>query len=97
MVFPAYLSLSAGESFAFSAILIDKLTPIRWNVRVDKDRIDRALGFAKTAVDAFVRINENLILSFVNAVDGTDGHTGLVLNTDAWLSYNVGHFFLNLL
>src|SRR5262245_14355489 len=59
-----------------------------------EDRVDRALRLARAAVDALVRIDEQLpirALVVVDAVDRTDGDARQVEHIDAWLGDDVGH------
>jgi len=76
---------------SFDGILLNEVLPISRNVGVDEDRIDRALWLAKTTVDTLVRIDENLVVAFVDAVHGANSHAGLILDSDAGFSYNVRH------
>src|ERR671913_1860017 len=53
-----------------------------------EDRVDRAFRLAGAAVDAFVRIDEELPVGAfveVDAVDRTDGYARDVEHVDAWL------------
>src|SRR5215211_5387181 len=59
-----------------------------------EDRVDRALRLARPAVDALVRVDEQLsvdALLLVDAVDRTDGDTGDIQHVDARLGDDVGH------
>ena len=59
-----------------------------------EDRVHRALGLARAAVDALVRIDEQLPIGaflVVDAIDRTDGHARDVEHVDARLGDHVGH------
>ncbi len=86
------LNLARRESLAFGRVLLDEVSPILRHIGVHEDRIDGALRFAESAVDALVRIDKHLVVGFVDAIDRTNGHTGLVFYADAGFGYNVGHF-----
>src|SRR5437879_908700 len=58
------------------------------------DRLDRAGGFAVAAVDAFERVDVELALALVNAVDRALLHAGAVGDVDAWFSDDVRHVVL---
>src|SRR3954451_7509793 len=73
------------------------LGPLGREALFGEDRVDRALGFARAAVDAFVGVDEQLAvhaLIVVDAVDGTDRHARDVENVDARLGDHVGHLLL---
>ena len=54
------------------------------------DRIDRAFRFANTAIDAFIRVNDEHVLTLIKAVDRTDLNTVHVLTFDAAFIDDVG-------
>ena len=59
-----------------------------------EDCVHRALGLARAAIDALVRVDEELPISaflVMDAVDRTDLDTGDVEHVDARLSDHVGH------
>ena len=56
-----------------------------------EDRLDRALGLARAAVDAFLGVDHKKAAGLVDAVHGTDVDAGLVLDVDAGLGDDVGH------
>jgi TatD DNase family protein len=60
-------------------------------VRVDEDRGHRALGLAKATVNAKIGINVHHIVALEDAIDGTNVHAGLVLDSDARFGNDVGH------
>jgi hypothetical protein len=51
-----------------------------------------AFGFAHTAVDTFVWVDDQELGSFFEAVNRTDYHAVLVLAFDASTVYNICHF-----
>ena len=58
------------------------------------DCVDGALGFANTAIDAFVRVDDEHILAFVEAVDRTYLDTVHILTFDTALVDDVSHLSL---
>ena len=60
-------------------------------LRVRLDRINRAFRLAHAAIDAFVRMNDEHVLAFVEAIDRTNLHTVHELTFDAALVNDVGH------
>ena len=64
----------AADALGFDFVFQDVIFPIGRNIGVNKDRIDRAFWFAKTAVNALIGVDENHLVPFVNTVNGADGH-----------------------
>ena len=56
-----------------------------------EDRLDRALGLARTAVDALLGIDHEDPLGLVDAVDRADVDAGSVFDVDAGLGDDVRH------
>jgi hypothetical protein len=77
----------------------DVLLPLSGYRRLFEDSSYRASRFACTAVDAFVWINVQLFLlivsvfsgSWMNAVNGTNIHTGSVFSANTRLGDDIGH------
>src|SRR6478609_3669986 len=68
--------------------------PFGWQRLLGEDRVDRALRLAGAAVDALVRVDEELpIGAFVemDAIDRTDRHARDVEDVDAWLGDHIRH------
>jgi hypothetical protein len=68
--------------------------PLGGHCVLGEDGIDRALGLARAAVDALVRVDVELAVDSpieVDAVDRADRHAGLVEDVDAGLGDDVGH------
>ena len=65
--------------------------PLHRDRVLGENRLDGALGLAGAAVDALFAIDHQHASSLVDAVDGTDVHTGLVLLVDTGLGDDVGH------
>jgi len=80
-----------GEPLAFFGIQLDIVLPVGRNVRINKDCVHRALRLAQSTVDAFVWVDEDLIVGFINTIHWTNGHTRLVLHSYARLGNDVGH------
>src|SRR6478672_3782412 len=73
------------------AIYLDVFLEVGGYVLFRKDRGDRTLRLAGTAVDALVRMDVELFRSLVNAVHRTNIDAGAVLRILAGFSYYVGH------
>src|SRR6476469_6074978 len=68
--------------------------PFGWQRLLGEDRVDRAFRLARAAVDALVRIDEELsirALVEMDAIDRTDGHARDVEHVDAWLGDHIRH------
>lgn len=80
---------------------LNKGNPVVWHIIFGKDGVYWALGFASTAVDALIGVNEHwelegagLGLRLVNALHRAHINTGLILSVDARFGDDVGHGFL---
>ena len=73
------------------AIDLDELAHISGDVFLREDRGYRALGLAGAAIDALVRVNEELLLPLINAIDGADIDARLVFDADARFNDDVRH------
>lgn len=56
-----------------------------------EDRLDRALGNARLAIDAFIRMNVEDLVALVEAFDGANNNAVGVFATKARLSNHVSH------
>src|SRR5690242_11649317 len=83
----------AGRVLALEHVPVDlnELLEIPGNVLFREDRRYRTLRLARATVDAFVRMNEELLLPFVDTVDGAHVDTGFVLDVYAGFGDDVGH------
>ena len=63
----------------------------RASLGIWQDRLCRALGLANTAVDTFVGVDDEHILAFVKAVDGTDLDAVSVFAFNASVIDDVSH------
>lgn len=88
---PAGSELSVSEATAFDGVLFDVVAPIVGNVGIYEDCRDRALRLAQAAINAFVGVDEDHVIAFVNTVHGTHGHTGFIFDSDARFSDDVRH------
>src|SRR3954470_8185660 len=70
--------------------LRERLPLLRQRV-LGEDRLYGALRLARTAVDAFLRIDDEQALRLVNAVDGADVHARAILDVDARFRDDVRH------
>ena len=65
--------------------------PLVWSVVFIEDRFHRANRLARTAIDAFIRVDVEHAVAFVNAVNGTFVNAGAVFHVDTRLSDYIGH------
>ena len=72
-------------------VLLSVGGPLARHVGVWEDCLNWTLGFTRSTVDAFVRMDIKLILTLVDAVDRTDFNATRVLSLDAWFGDDVGH------
>src|SRR5688572_29430420 len=70
-----HLGVQCGESF-----------PLLGDVVFLEDRLDRALGNARFAVDALVRVNVQHLLTLVEALHGANDDAIGVLAAEAWFA-----------
>jgi hypothetical protein len=61
------------------------------HVVLGENGFDRALGNAECAIDAFIRIDDQKVGTFPEAVDRADIDAVGILATDATLGDNIGH------
>src|SRR6185369_12041647 len=73
---------------------LDELQLIGRRVFLRVDRVHGAFGDAYRAVDAFVRVDDEEIRPFAEAVHGADVHAIRVLAADAGFGDDVSHFVL---
>ena len=86
-----------GLQSEVSAVFSNKAGLIAWGVLFWVDRADGAGWDASAAVNALVWVNEELIVTFVDALDGANLDAGAVFGSDAGLSDNVSHFVSSLM
>lgn len=81
------------------AVLGGKARPFARNVFFWEDRADWASGDASAAVNALVGVNVELVVAFVDALDGANFDTGAVFGSDTRLGDYVSHgcFLLGIL
>lgn len=74
-------------------IFLNEMLPFFRRIFNRKNGLDGTFGFARAAINAFVRMNIELIPSFgiVDAIDGTDLHTCRILNADTGFRDDVSH------
>jgi hypothetical protein len=73
------------------AVLGNECCLIGWNVLFWEDRADRAGWDASATIDAFVRVNVELVVAFVDAFDGANFDAGGIFGSNAGLSDDVCH------
>jgi hypothetical protein len=69
----------------------DEVFPLSWQFIFHKYRINGTFRLTKTAVDAFIRVDEELVFSLVDTVNWTNSYAGFVFDADAGLSNHIGH------
>src|SRR5215467_5658116 len=77
-------------------VQLDEVLPLIGRLVLSEDRLDRAHRLASAAVDAFIRVDVEHRVAFVDAVDRTHLDAGLVLHADARLGDDVRHQVLPL-
>src|SRR6478735_5102318 len=88
--------LALGDAFPARGLRelhveLDEAHLVRRHVLFGVDRVDRALGDADRAVDAFVRVDHQHVRPFAEAVHGADVHAVGVLAADTGFGDDVGH------
>jgi len=76
------------------AVELHVLLHVRRYVFLGEDRRDRTFRLAGAAVDAFIGVDEQLLLALINAIDGAYVYARLVLHADARFGNYVRHRFL---
>ena len=64
-------------------IQLDEGPQVRRDIFFREDRRHRTLRFARAAINALIRVDQQLFRTFINAVDGTHIDARLVLDADA--------------
>src|ERR1700683_4105815 len=73
-------------------ILPVELEPLLGNrIAVGDDRLDRAFRLAYPAVDALVGVDDQHVLTLVEAIDGADLHAIHIFAADTGLGDDIGH------
>ena len=80
---PSRATLGSHGYAEVLVVLLDERRPLGWHLGVGENRLHRALGLARPAVDALVWVDVVLILSFVDAVHRADVDARGVLGSDA--------------
>ena len=78
-----------GPLFGVFGVDFQPLVETRFGVGLD--RVSRAFRFAHPAIDAFVGVNDEHVLAFVEAIDRTHFHAIGVFAADAIVGHDVGH------
>ena len=74
---------------AVGVVDLDEGLPFVGERVLGEDRLDGALRFARPAVDALLRIDDQDPIGLVDAVDRADVDARRVLDPDAWLGDDV--------
>jgi hypothetical protein len=81
-----------GNIWPFRRVFGVKLEPaFQPRFRVGLDGVSRAFGFTYAAVDAFIGVDDQHVLAFVETIDRADFNTVHVLALDAVLGDDIGH------
>ena len=84
---------NGGPTACQLGIEVEEILLIARDVFLGIDRIDRALGHAYRTVDALVRIDDQEIRAFPEAVDGANIDAVGVFAANAGFCDDVGHYF----
>ena len=79
------------HAFAVSCVDAHERLPFVGQRVLGEDRLDGALGLARTAVDALLGIDHEDPIGLVDAIDGTDVDARTVFDVDAGLGDDVRH------
>ena len=83
-------------NFCQRGVQHDKFTLTIRHIILSKDGLCGALGHAKRAINALVRVDREKVGTLVKTVHGADFHAVREFALDAVLSNNVGHFSLRM-
>ena len=78
-----------GPDFGVSGV--DLQPAVQAGLGVGLDGLGRAFGFTHAAVDAFVRVNDKHVFTFIKTIDRAHFNTVCVFALDAILDDNIGH------
>ena len=70
---------------------LDERVPLVRQRVLGEDRLDRALRFARAAIDALLRVDDEDPVGLVDAVDRADVDAGAVFDVDTGLGDDVRH------
>ena len=79
-------------SFRVVSVELEPLLSARFGIRLD--RLDRTFRLAHAAIDAFVRMDDEHVLTLVEAIDGADLHAVHQFALDATLVDDVGQLIV---
>ena len=68
-----------------------KIFPLSRQFIFHKNCINRSLRLTKSAIDTFVGVDEELVISLVDAVDWTNSYARFVFDADTGFSNHIGH------
>ena len=88
---PAYLLHLAQKVVRINNLLHTRTEPAPVRARIGLNRVGRAFRLADAAVDAFVGMDDEHVLAFVEAVDGTNLDAIHLLALNAVVRDDVGH------
>ena len=84
-----FLLRDVRPAFGVFRIHVQPLLQSRLGIRLDG--IGRTFRFANTAIDAFIRMDDEHVLAFIEAIDGTHFHAVGIFALDAVFGDDVGH------
>jgi hypothetical protein len=76
------------------AVFGDEALLVGWHVFFWKDGADGAGGDACAAVNALVWVNVELVVAFVDALDGANFDASAVFGSDTGLGNHVSHYLV---
>jgi hypothetical protein len=74
-----------------AAVLGDKAGLVAWHIFFGEDGADGAGWNTCATVNALVRVNVELVVAFVDALDGANLDAGAVFGSDAGLGNHMSH------
>ena len=86
-----FLGRNIGSFRYIVAVLGDEAVPLRRQVAFSENRLHRAHGYARGAVNTFVRMDVQPIVNLVKTIDGTNLYAIGEFATDTGFSHNMGH------
>ena len=86
-----------GDVGPFGGIFrVDFQPLVETGLGIGLDRFRRAFRFAHTAVNALIRMDDQHVFTFVEAIDGADFHAVHVFAFNAIIGHQIGHFTLRM-
>jgi hypothetical protein len=86
-----FLFRDDGALWSHLGVEFDEAFPILRDVVLMENRFDRTLGDAGFAIDAFIRVDVDDFVAFVETFDGTNDDAIRVLTSETWFADDVCH------